>query len=534
MVQIKVSVVIPTYNRVNSLTTILNGLINQNLPTDDYEVIFVNDGSPDNTQEALPLLIERLNQDRKALIRMISQENQGQAVARNNGAKAAKGDVLVFLDDDMEPCDETFLEHHLIHHENQSNLVVFGAILPPANDPKRPPFEWFYEKSIESMYQAFDGGLPPSGQHFFSANVSVDRQLFLKAGGFDRDYRHAEDRELGLRLEARFDAEFKFDRKASAYHNSTTGKFKSFIHRAQLYGSYDYQMSLKYPQKVELSPFFFIVAQNPFKTALIATAERSQLATNILTKILTVQAIVLGKLNLRKMAAFSCSAIYIMNYVSSLKQFLSQKELKTQKQLDKDYEAAKESYLESLGRQTGRSFFRDMKLDMKYILEYEGRNLSVKNVLWLLFGSDAYPILLLFRLRKLARKYRLPLVNRILRQVQTVLYSIELGIDIELGHGVYFVHSLGTVVGGTSVVGNKCVFMGNNTVGAAHRYESPVIESGVVVGAGARILGEIRVGQSSTIGANSVVLKDIPPQSIAVGSPAKVVKSKAAREKESA
>ncbi len=139
-------------------------------------------------------------------------------------------------------------------------------------------------------------------------------------------------------------------------------------------------------------------------------------------------------------------------------------------------------------------------------------------------GQDSYLIVALWRARCVARRWRVPLVNHLLRRVQSVVFGIELGNDIELGPGVFFVHPVGIVVGGTARVGARVRFMGSNTVGTAKDNGCPVIEDDVVVGAGARVLGPVRVGARAVIGANAVVLADIPPDGVAVGIPARVVR----------
>jgi serine O-acetyltransferase len=142
--------------------------------------------------------------------------------------------------------------------------------------------------------------------------------------------------------------------------------------------------------------------------------------------------------------------------------------------------------------------------------------------------TDAYLLLLGFRLRQLLLQTPIPLVNRIVRMGQIAFGGIELGNDVSLGSGVYFIHSVGSVVGGTAQIGDRVRFMGNNTVGTARDDGYPVIEQDVEVGCGSRILGPIRVGARSVIGANAVVLSDIPPDSVAVGAPARVVRRQSA------
>lgn len=172
----------------------------------------------------------------------------------------------------------------------------------------------------------------------------------------------------------------------------------------------------------------------------------------------------------------------------------------------------------------GTSLFYDLRRDLTMILAYEERPLTLKNGLWALLACDAYMVLLTFRLRKWARRWRIPLLNRTLRFAQTLLYAIELGSDIELGHGVYFVHTVGTVVGGDARIGEGCVFFGCNTIGAARFRGSPRIGAYTVIGAGARILGSIDVGENCFLGANAVVVDNIPSSKIAVGIPAALLK----------
>lgn len=165
-----------------------------------------------------------------------------------------------------------------------------------------------------------------------------------------------------------------------------------------------------------------------------------------------------------------------------------------------------------------RAWIRDA-IEMSRVAEGE---VTVRSVARTILLSDSYAVLAMNRVREASRRWHVPAVNRMLRLTQTVLFGIELGKDIELGEGVYLVHTLGTVIGGDSRVGNRVRFMGNNTVGSAKDNGCPIIEDDVLVGCGARILGPVRIGARAQIGANAVVVSDVPADAVAVGVPAVV------------
>ena len=158
--------------------------------------------------------------------------------------------------------------------------------------------------------------------------------------------------------------------------------------------------------------------------------------------------------------------------------------------------------------------------DLRELSTMAAPGASPKNLFKLALSSDSYSIVALDRIRRMARRRHIPGINHALRVVQTAYFGIELGNHVELGAGVWFIHPLGIVIGGTAKVGDRVRFFGNNTVGTAKENGYPVIEDDVWVGAGARILGPITVGARSVIGANAVVVRDVPPDSIATGVPA--------------
>lgn len=124
----------------------------------------------------------------------------------------------------------------------------------------------------------------------------------------------------------------------------------------------------------------------------------------------------------------------------------------------------------------------------------------------------------------------LSLIYRLMEKHVRFKYGIELPYTVELGKGVTFEHQHGIVIHGNTIIGDHCIIRQGVTIGNRHLdkpHETPEIGTNVNIGAGAKILGNIKIGDNAVIGANAVVIKDIPANSVAVGIPAKVIKTNA-------
>jgi serine O-acetyltransferase len=109
------------------------------------------------------------------------------------------------------------------------------------------------------------------------------------------------------------------------------------------------------------------------------------------------------------------------------------------------------------------------------------------------------------------------------------VYGIELPYSARIGRRVVFEHQHGIVVHGEAVIGDDCLIRQGVTLGIRtldRLGDAPVLGRGVNVGAGAKILGPVHIGDGAAIGANAVVLEDVPAQALAVGVPARVVPRK--------
>jgi serine O-acetyltransferase len=123
-------------------------------------------------------------------------------------------------------------------------------------------------------------------------------------------------------------------------------------------------------------------------------------------------------------------------------------------------------------------------------------------------------------------QHQLRLLARWMAQINRFFTGIEIHPGAVIGQGFFIDHGMGVVIGETSVIGNNVTIYHGVTLGGVSLEKGkrhPTIEDEVVIGAGAKILGNITVGSQSRIGANAVVVKDIPPDSVVVGVPGRIM-----------
>ena len=128
-------------------------------------------------------------------------------------------------------------------------------------------------------------------------------------------------------------------------------------------------------------------------------------------------------------------------------------------------------------------------------------------------------------------RHNLPFFARAVSQLSKFTTGIEIHPAAQIGRGVFIDHGSGVVIGETAVVGDDCVIYQGATLGGTGK-RHPTLGKNVMVGCGARVLGPITIGDNVKIAANAVVLSDLPPNSTAVGVPARIVKRDGVRVKD--
>lgn len=169
--------------------------------------------------------------------------------------------------------------------------------------------------------------------------------------------------------------------------------------------------------------------------------------------------------------------------------------------------------------------FNKIKKDLEYILENDPAARSKLEV-FLLYPSVHARIAHIFSHFLYNKKWFF--LARLISQVSRFFTGIEIHPGATLGDAILIDHGMGVVIGETAVVGNRVTIYHGTTLGCTGnetgRKRHPNIGDNVIIGAGAKILGNINIGSNSRIGANAVVLKDVPEGSTVVRVPADIVR----------
>ena len=156
------------------------------------------------------------------------------------------------------------------------------------------------------------------------------------------------------------------------------------------------------------------------------------------------------------------------------------------------------------------------------------RDPAARNYFEILTAYPGVHALILHRLAHFLWSIKLKLIARIFSHLARILTGIEIHPGAQIGRRFFIDHGMGVVIGETAIIGDDCtlyhgVTLGGTTWKKGKRH--PTLRDNVVIGAGAKVLGPITLGNNSKVGSNAVVVTDIPNDSTAVGIPAKIIES---------
>ena len=179
-----------------------------------------------------------------------------------------------------------------------------------------------------------------------------------------------------------------------------------------------------------------------------------------------------------------------------------------------------------------KNFFSLILSDLKAALD---RDPAARNYLEIFFTYSGFHAIFGYRLSHILWNSKLKFLARFLSNIVRVITAIEIHPSVKIGKGFFIDHGAGLVIGETSQLGNNITMYQQVTLGGiSPSLESktqrnvkrhPTLSDGVIVGSGAQILGPINIGLNSRIGANAVVLKDVPPNQTFIGIPARKVRN---------
>jgi len=170
--------------------------------------------------------------------------------------------------------------------------------------------------------------------------------------------------------------------------------------------------------------------------------------------------------------------------------------------------------------------FQTIKED--FLVVYK-KDPAIRSKLELFFNYPGIWAIFWYRIANKLYKKNFKVIARIIMGISQILTNIDIHPGATIGRRVFIDHGIGVVIGETAIIGNDVTIYQGVTLGGVSLNKGkrhPTIEDNVVIGGGAKVLGDITIGKGSKIGANSVVVKNVPPYSTVVGIPGKIVKRK--------
>ena len=224
-----VSVILCTYNRGEMLRECLDSILSQEYPKKEYELIVVNDGSTDNTED----ILKKYEEKALCKFKWTSQKNSGLRVSRNKGIKSAKGEIICFTDDDCI-ADKTWIKNIVNGYESEAIGGVGGKII--SHNAKNVIDKYADEKKFLTQEKFFDPIL--------GGNISHRKDVIEKTGFLDESFMSCADVDYGIRVRLN-GFKISYAPKAIIYHKHHT-TLEGLIKQQRTYGRGYARMHKKY------------------------------------------------------------------------------------------------------------------------------------------------------------------------------------------------------------------------------------------------------------------------------------------------
>jgi GT2 family glycosyltransferase/glycosyltransferase involved in cell wall biosynthesis len=242
----QLSVIIPTYNRAQTLQLALAALSFQTLPTCHYEVLVIDDGSTDGTEAVC-----RTKRFPFGEIRYVRKENGGAGSARAAGVEAARGKILLLMNDDTIGAPTLLAEHIGVHRRHaREHWAILGSFIATEECNRHALSLWLQRSTFLFPQNALQPGQLCDAAYFITCNLSVARRAVVDAGSFDPAFRVGEDTELGIRLAAK-GYRVKYHPSAWAWHEHAQVTTEDLLRRARTYGPVHVALFEKHPKLVQ-------------------------------------------------------------------------------------------------------------------------------------------------------------------------------------------------------------------------------------------------------------------------------------------
>jgi glycosyltransferase involved in cell wall biosynthesis len=231
---VEASIIIPTHNRCDVLLQTLEALAATDYRDGQWEVVVVDDGSTDGTSDRVGVWARTTTLP----LRLLSQTARGAAAARNAGARAARADALIFIDNDML-VQPDFVRRHVASLRSNPGTWTVGRVVHP-QELRQTPFGRYRDNLHEAFYRAHPPDRPSETQGITTQNLSLPVSDFHRLGGFDETIIIASCEDMLLGIAARASGiRTLYHPAIVGVHNDWAVDLASFCRRQQLYSVSD-------------------------------------------------------------------------------------------------------------------------------------------------------------------------------------------------------------------------------------------------------------------------------------------------------